>query len=248
MNVVKISTKKIGSITCENTNFYVEIYGEGQPLILLHGNGEDSTYFEEQIHFFSKYYRVIVYDARGHGKSNRGNKKITVKQLAADLACIINKLELTNINLLGFSDGANVAIECIVSKKNVAKKINKLILVGGNLSPQGLKKGTYLSILFLYTWFLMLGIFSMQSKRKAEILSLMVAQPNIDAEQLKRLQMPTLIIAGEHDVIKETHTEYIARKIPQGRLYIMENANHYVFKKNATLFNKKVLDFLKHEC
>ena len=73
---------------------YIE-QGQGQPLILLHGNGEDTTYFEHQISYFSKNYRVIAIDTRGHGKSSRGEKPFTIKQFAEDLHDFMNEKGIT---------------------------------------------------------------------------------------------------------------------------------------------------------
>lgn len=68
---------------------YYSEHGSGEPLILLHGNGEDSRYFKEQIRFFSKHFRVIAVDTRGHGRSPRGKAPFTLTQFAEDLRCFM---------------------------------------------------------------------------------------------------------------------------------------------------------------
>ena len=79
------------------------------PLVLLHGNGNDHT-FNYQISYFSKEYQVIAVDTRGHGRSTNTQSQLTFPLLAEDLAGIIQQEHLTKINLLGFSDGANIAM------------------------------------------------------------------------------------------------------------------------------------------
>ena len=59
-------------------------YGSGAPLILLHGNGEHSGYFDSQIEVLSRAYRVITIDTRGHGRSPRGTAPFTLEQFARD--------------------------------------------------------------------------------------------------------------------------------------------------------------------
>lgn len=59
--------------------------GEGFPLVLLHGNGEDHTYFKRQMGPFSQHFRVIAVDTRGHGESPRGTAPFTLEQFAEDL-------------------------------------------------------------------------------------------------------------------------------------------------------------------
>lgn len=85
--------------------------GNKDPFILLHGNGEDGTYFKHQIDYFSDKYRVITLDTRGHGKSQRGNAPFTIKQFAKDLDGFMNYMGITKAIILGFSDGANIAME-----------------------------------------------------------------------------------------------------------------------------------------
>ena len=88
-------------------SLYYQEQGEGEPLLLLHGNGEDGTYFTNQFSFFSDKYRVIAVDTRGHGKSPRGTAPFTMAQFALDLKELMDKLQIQKAILLGFSDGAN---------------------------------------------------------------------------------------------------------------------------------------------
>ena len=84
--------------------------GAGEPLILLHGNGESGEYFIHQIGYFSSKYRVIAVDTRGHGRSPRGSAAFTIRQFAEDLRCFMDEQEMKEANLLGFSDGGNIAL------------------------------------------------------------------------------------------------------------------------------------------
>lgn len=88
---------------------YIE-KGEGTPLVLLHGNGGSLECFKSQIEYFSKKYRVIALDTRGHGKSPRGDKPFTIKQFADDLKDFLDDLGIKRAILLGFSDGGNIAL------------------------------------------------------------------------------------------------------------------------------------------
>ncbi|MDE7359343.1 MAG: alpha/beta hydrolase, partial [Lachnospiraceae bacterium] len=92
-------------------SLYYQENGEGEPLFLLHGNGEDGTYFANQISLFSGRYRVIAVDTRGHGKSPRGTAPFTMEQFAVDLKELMDKLQIQNAVILGFSDGANIAMK-----------------------------------------------------------------------------------------------------------------------------------------
>ena len=107
--------------------------GNKEPFILLHGNGEDGSYFKNQIDYFSDRYRVIALDTRGHGKSPRGTKPFTIEQFSNDLYEFMNSLDISQAVILGFSDGANIAMKFAMKYPN---KVKALILNGGNLNPK----------------------------------------------------------------------------------------------------------------
>ena len=215
--------------------------GQGQPLILLHGNGESCDYFEHQIPCFSKDYRVIAIDTRGHGKSPRGEKPFTIKQFAEDLYDFMDAKGITKANILGFSDGGNIALEFALKH---LERIEKLILNGANLFPSGVKP--------LYQWPIEIGyrmakLFANKdekAKKNAEMLGLMVNEPHIEPSELARLTMPVLVIAGKKDMIKESHTRLIYKSLPDAQMNIMEG-DHFIANKNYEAFNRVVERFLK---
>ena len=219
---------------------YIE-QGQGQPLILLHGNGESCDYFEHQVSFFAKDYNVIAIDTRGHGKSPRGEKPFTIVQFAEDLHDFMDEKGITKANLLGFSDGGNIALTFALK---YPERIDKMIIDGANLFPRGVKP--------LYQWPIEVGyriakLFSKkseQAQRNAEMLGLMVNEPHIDPTELARLSMPILVVAGTKDMIKDAHTKLIYRSLPNAQLSIIEG-DHFVANKNANAFNKVVDEFLR---
>ncbi len=215
--------------------------GQGQPLILLHGNGEDGSYFVHQISHFSSKYRIIAIDTRGHGKSPRGDKPFTIKQFAEDLNDFMNEKGIAKAILLGFSDGGNIALEFALK---YPEKVDKMIVDGANLFPSGVKP--------LYQWPIEIGyriakLFSKKSEkalRNTEMLGLMVNEPHIEPSVLVTLTMPVLVVAGTKDMIKESHTKLIYKSLPNAQLAIIEG-DHFVANKHPEAFNNVVDDFLK---
>ena len=215
--------------------------GQGQPMILLHGNGESCDYFEHQIAYFSKQYHVIALDTRGHGQSPRGEKPFTIKQFAEDLHDFMDEKSIERAIILGFSDGGNIALTFALK---YPERIEKLILNGANLFTNGVKP--------LYQWPIEIGyriarLFSKKSekaKQNAEMLGLMVNEPHIEPSELARLTMPVLVIAGTKDMIKESHTRLIYKSLPNAQMNIIEG-DHFVANKNADAFNKVVDLFLR---
>lgn len=227
------------SISADISLHFVE-QGRGKPLILLHGNGEDGSYFKHQINCFSADYRVIAIDTRGHGQSPRGEKPFTIAQFAEDLHDFMDENAIAKAILLGFSDGGNIALTFALK---YPERVEKMIVDGANLFPSGVKP--------LYQWPIELGysiarLFSKKSdkaKQNAEMLGLMVNEPHIDPIELARLTMPVLVVAGTKDMIKESHTRLIHKSLPNAQLAILEG-DHFVANKNAEAFNKAVEEFL----
>lgn len=100
---------------------YYQEKGDKEPFILLHGNGEDDSYFKNQIDYFSNGYRVIALDTRGHGKSPRGAAPFTIEQFSHDLYEFMAGIEISNAVILGFSDGANIAMKFAIKYPDKVK-------------------------------------------------------------------------------------------------------------------------------
>lgn len=223
-----------------DVSLYHQEQGEGEPLLLLHGNGEDGTYFVNQISFFSDRYRVIAVDTRGHGKSPRGTAPFTMEQFAADLHHLMDKLQIQRAVILGFSDGANIAMKFALKYPD---RVKALILNGGNLDTEGVKKSIQIPIEFGYRFAKLFAGKSEEAKSHMEILGLMVNEPNIKPEELHAIQVPTLVIVGTKDMIKQSHTEVIAKNIPNARLSVIPG-DHFIANKKSGEFNKAVEEFL----
>ena len=214
--------------------------GGGKPLILLHGNGEDGSYFKHQINCFSADYRVIAIDTRGHGQSPRGEKPFTIVQFAEDLHDFMDEKGIAKAILLGFSDGGNIALTFALK---YPERVERMIVDGANLFPRGVKP--------LYQWPIEIGyriakLFAKKSdkaKQNAEMLGLMVNEPHIDPVELARLTLPVLVVAGTKDMIKESHTRLIHKSLPNAQLAILDG-DHFVANKNAEAFNAAVETFL----
>lgn len=222
-------------------SLYYQEKGTGFPLILLHGNGEDHHYFVHQIEHFSRTYRVLALDTRGHGQSPRGTAPFTLSQFAEDLNTWMIAKNISEAILLGFSDGANIALQFALK---YPQKTKALILNGGNLDPSGVKRITQIPIEIGYTLAAKSAKKSEAAQRHAELLSLMVKEPHIPAKKLHDLAIPAFVIAGTKDMIKRTHTEEIARNIPGASLCFIPG-NHFIANKKPVLFNQAVDMFLQ---
>lgn len=217
------------------------VAGQGFPLVMLHGNGEDHTYFKHQIGPFSEWYQVIAPDTRGHGRSPRGRAPFTLDQFAEDLKAFLDSREIRRCHLLGFSDGANIAL---LFALNYPEYVEKLVLNGADLYPSGVKLSTQLPIVL--GWGLLQAVrrFDKRARPKWELLDLMTTQPHINAKALAALNMPALVVAGNRDMVREKHTRLIAKSIPGSELAILPG-DHFVARRNWEAFNPVILEFLR---
>ncbi len=222
------------------SHYYIE-QGTGYPFILLHGNGEDSSYFSNQINEFSLLYHVFAIDTRGHGKTDRGNAPFTIRQFADDLMEFMDSHKIDRANILGFSDGANIAMIFAIKYPD---RVNKLILNGGNLNAKGIKRTVQVPIEIGYKMASLFSGKSLQARENAEMLGLMVNEPDIAVDDLAKIQAVTLVIAGTKDMVKEEHTRLIAKNISNAKLQFIKG-NHFIANKNPIEFNHAISDFLK---
>ena len=116
--------------------YYIE-KGQGEPLILLHGNGENCDYFAGQMDAFARHFHVYALDTRGHGKTPRGDAPFTIRQFAEDLLGFLDTHGIAKAHILGFSDGGNTAL---IFALKYPERVDRLILNGANLGAKGVKR------------------------------------------------------------------------------------------------------------
>lgn len=221
-------------------HYYIE-KGQGEMPILLHGNGENSDYFCNQIEVFSKKYHVIALDTRGHGKTPRGEKPFTIRQFAEDLLGFMDEKKIDRAHILGFSDGGNIAM---VFAMEHPERVDRLILNGANLNAGGVKRHVQIPIEIGYRIARCFAVKSSNARVNEEMLGLMVNDPNVLPEELSKIKAKTLVIVGTKDMISEKHTRLIAVSIPDAKLEIVEG-DHFIANKKSEVFNEKVLHFLE---
>jgi pimeloyl-ACP methyl ester carboxylesterase len=218
---------------------YCEIYGEGQPLLIIHGNGGSINNFVKQIPFFSKKYKVIIADSRAQGKSKDNGDSLTYEMMADDYAALLTTLKIDSADVIGWSDGG---INGLLLAIRHPEKVKKLAITGANLRPDT-------TAVFQEVWNMVLPEYNAMKQKKSltdkekndfKLLRLLSDQPHIPLTDLQKIQAPTLVMGGDHDVIKPEHTLEIAQNIPQSYLFIFPNSGHSTPIVYAYEFNTKV--------
>jgi len=204
---------------------YCEIYGQGEPLLIIHGNGGSINNFIYQIPYFSQHYKVIIADSRNQGRSADPGDSLTYEMMADDYAGLLDALKIDSANVIGWSDGG---IEGLLLAIRHPEKVKKLAVTGANLVPD--TTAVPQSI-----WNMVTPSYKMLKSKKNKtaeeltgykLLRLLVEQPHIPLSDLNTIKCPTLVIGGDHDVIKEEHTMLIYKNIPRAYLWILPASGH----------------------
>jgi pimeloyl-ACP methyl ester carboxylesterase len=223
---------------------YYESYGQGEPLLLFHGNGGSIANMSNQIPYFSAHYRVIAIDTRAQGKSLDPGDSISFEMIVDDFNALCDSLHIDSCYVIGWSDGG---IDAILFAIRHPEKVKKMAFTGANLWPDttGLTPFVYRLMESGHNDFLKKPK-TPENKNAQKILDLDLYQPHITLDQLRQIQCPTLVIGGDHDVIPVLHTVLIAANIPRSYLWIVPNSGHSVpiFKKDG--FNNQIYDFFAH--
>ncbi len=214
-------------IEVNGTRLYYEKRGEGRPLILLHGNGEDHTIFQQALLLLEKRFCCYAVDSRCHGQSGGGALHYT--DMAADMLCFMEKLDLRDVIFYGFSDGGIIGL--LAAPRT--DRISTLIVSGANLTPMGIRLWERLKIYAEYLF------------RKDPKLALMIYEPCISDDVLAGIRADTLVLAGSSDVICERETRHIADVIPGAELQILEGEDHGSYIVHSEKIAKLIIDYCR---
>ena len=200
--------------------------GQGRPLIMVHGNGEDHSIFDEAVGVLKEHFTCYCIDSRGHGQSSPC-RELHYRDMAEDMIAFMTELDLNDAAFYGFSDGGIVALLAAME----CGRITNLVVSGANITT----KGTTLPFrLFLKVSSLV---------KYDPLIELMKNEPDITPEELSRISVKTLVTAGSRDLIREPETRLIAESIPNARLMILKGETHGSYIVHST----KIADILLKE-
>jgi pimeloyl-ACP methyl ester carboxylesterase len=228
----------------DSVKLYYEVYGVGEPLLLVHGNGGSIADLAAQISHFRKRYKVIAMDSRDQGKSGDSLEKLTYEKMADDLAALLDHLKAGPANVLGWSDGG---IEALLLAIRHPSKVKKIAAMAANLEPS--ENAVRPEVIALIKS--MLGSLpaterdTPRARREIKVTQLLLDEPHIELKELEAIAAPTLVLAGDHDVIRDEHTVAIYQHIPNSQLAIFPNATHMVPFDEPELFNATVERFFR---
>lgn len=219
-----------------DAKLYYEVYGEGEPIILLHGG--IMGYIDEMAGFIEKLkpnYQVIAVATRGHGKSEIGTAKITYELKANDVMAVINAVTKDSVIILGFSDGAYTGYKTASMYPN---RVKRMVAIGAGEQTPGLRKVNFNGPIFDPTN----EIWTQKKKLMPEPGRLVdfwgdmeqfYNSMRADKALFNSIKCPTLVLSGELDRNAPLATVIATyQMIPDSQLAIIPNTGHVVFLQN----------------
>ena len=224
------------TFTHDGIKLYYEVYGVGEPLLLVHGNGGSIADFKAQIDYFRKRYKVIAMDSRDQGKSGDSPDNVTYEKMTDDLAALLDHLNTGPVNVLGWSDGA---IEALLLGIRHPARVKKIAAMAANLNPS--EQAIYPEAISGFkSW-----LDSMrpaaektpEGKRLLKVATITLDEPHIEANALEAIIAPTLVLASDHDVVRDEHTLEIYHHLPNSQLCVFPDATHMIPYDDPARFN-----------
>ena len=215
-------------ITVNKAELYYEAVGSGDSLIMIHGNGESHEIFNEAVKLLAPHFTCYLIDSRGHGQSQKVSE-FHYADMAEDIYQFIQALSLQNITYYGFSDGGIIGLLLASRYPNL---FDRMIISGANTSPAAISDWAEENY---PDWRRII--------RKDPLFKLMMTEPDITAEQLGAITVPTLVLAGSEDVIDEEDTRFIASSIHGAELKILEGEDHDSYIVGSAKIAELILDY-----
>jgi pimeloyl-ACP methyl ester carboxylesterase len=213
-------------------SLYYQVYGQGEPLLLMHGGNGSSENFRAMLPELMKHFQVITPDSRAHGRSTDSDKPLSYRQLVDDMVGLLDALRIDSVYAGGWSDGAGTGLHMAIYHPN---RVSALILTPVDLSAEALS-----------------DIFWEDAKARNwnipnKLATWWSTRTSPSEEELSRIEVPTLIIAGQdeqyikHDYFKRWH-----QVIPNSELVWIPEASHFLVYEKPDEVNQAILSFLNN--
>ncbi|WP_119392067.1 alpha/beta fold hydrolase [Taklimakanibacter lacteus] len=239
-----------GDAPVNGITIHYAVWGDGSPLLLLHGGLGNMEYFGGQVAELAKQYQVIAMDSRGHGQSTRNAEPYSYALMAKDVIGLMDHLQIDKASIVGWSDGGIIGLDIAM---NYPDRLDRLFAFGANTNVSGLKPDIDKNPTFAKYIENAGKDYERLSKTPKEyndfltqIGQMWATQPNYTPEQLAKITAPVAIADGEHDeAIRQEHNVEMSKAIPGARLVILPGVSHFAMLQDPKAFTQAVLEFLK---
>lgn len=238
-------------VQANDAKIYYEVYGKGQPVVLLHGGLFGSTIeFSDIINKLKPNFQVIAISTRGHGKSELGKEPLTLEQRASDAMAVINDVTKDSVIVIGFSDGGYSAYQL---GKMYPNRVKKMVVIGaGELYP-GIREFNFTAkqAMEMDKAFIEQQLKLMPEPNRIEEMFAQVRncynKLTVGKNLLGAIKCPVLVMAGDRDGGNPVERVVnAARMIPNHQISIIPNTGHGCFLENFKASWECIAPFINH--
>lgn len=231
------------TVPVNGINVYYEIRGEGEPLLLIEGLSSELTHYERMIRALETGYRVICFDNRGAGRTDKPDAPYTIEMMAEDAAGLMRALGVAGANVLGISMGGRIAIALALSHPDL---VRSLILASTSAKGNFRRSRAWRFILFVSSVPGLRRIGERYPQPRYAFERQRQASFSYDAsDRLGEIRVPTLILHGERDRLTPLEfAEQTQRGIAGSRIVTFEGGHLFMFLKQEE-FIQAVFGFLE---
>jgi pimeloyl-ACP methyl ester carboxylesterase len=230
---------------------YYEVYGEGEPLVLLHGGLATAESWVMQVPALAEGYRVYVPERRGHGRTPDAAGPITYEMMAADTAAFLDATGTGAANLVGWSDGAVVGMLVALRRPEL---VRKLVVIGQYFTFEG-EVPEFRAMIDYWGTDLPEALHEVYDRVSPDgpehfpvVLEKMMRmwreEPDLAFSELAGVRAPVLLMQGDDDIVKVEHSAALAATLPEAQLAVVPGSSHMAPLEKPVLVNQLILDFL----
>jgi pimeloyl-ACP methyl ester carboxylesterase len=223
---------------------YYKTYGDGLPVLVLHGGPGFIEEMHYQIKALAAKRFVVAADSRGQGRSTDSDVPLSYALMADDMLKLLDDLKIAEVDVVGWSDGGIIGLDLAMHHP---ERIRRLVTIGANYDVDGL---TYKPV-FDRKIPPIPGFYERNAPDPAhwpviyeKVITMQGKLPHYSADDLSKITAPTLVMAGEFDVIRREHTDQLAKAIPNGQEDIVEGATHTLPLEKPEIVNSHIFRFL----
>lgn len=238
-----------GTADINGIKLWYAVFGEGDPVILVHGGLANSNYWGLQVPVLARDHKVIVLDSRGHGRSSRTEEPISYDLMASDVLALADHLGIKKFALIGWSDGAVIGLNIALHHPD---RLTKLFAYGGNSDPSGVKDISGHPAFTVYLErvreeYKALSPTPNDYEKFLANIEEMWGTPDFKADDLNQIKVPTWLVIGDHGIIKESNLDFMFKSIPNSEKLILPGVGHFAFMQRPRAFNAMALEFLRQK-
>ncbi|MDR6664910.1 alpha/beta hydrolase [Rhizobium sp. 1399] len=239
--------KASGMAEVNDIRMYYAEYGEGDPILFIHGGLGNADVWGHQVADFAKDHLVIVADSRGHGRSTRSQQPFGYDLMTSDYVALLDYLKIDKVTLVGWSDGGIIGIDMAMKHP---EKLTRVIAQAANVTTDGVKSDVmsnktfndYINVAGEYYKKLSPTPNEYDAFVK-QISEMWATQPAWTAADLGKITVPITLAIGDHDeAVKLDHTEMMAKEIPGAKLVILKDASHFAMLQDPEGYDAMIRD------